>query len=233
MLDFPDYIFAFATMVCTTVLLAIGSFAGFVAGRYSHPRWVVREIVELRPEEPDSSEAPQAVAKLKQTVAQVAQPNDLPLLTQFDGSKQDHRSTTEMNSLTPQRLSAKELSEFTAGQYEVAHELDVTEYRRYGYDCEQLVMPSSQQHEQIRVRCHDIAVDGISFFLPQEPHFRKLAITLGSLETRTLMAAKVGYTKAVYMHGQHKVLVGCEFLSRLGNFNVRFDHEDVVCEGRE
>lgn len=128
-----------------------------------------------------------------------------------------------MKLLISQRLSAKELSEFTADKYEVAQESDVTEHRRYAYDCEQIVLPSSHQHEQIRVRCHDISVDGISFLLAEEPSFRNLAITLGSLDTRTLMAAKIAYTKAVYMHGQHQVLVGGDFLSRLGTFNVPHD----------
>jgi hypothetical protein len=65
------------------------------------------------------------------------------------------------------------------------------------------------------VRCHDVSVEGISFFWPREPDFEKVIITVGQGDDRKRLAAQVMYSKAVFMHEEFKYVIGCRFLKRL------------------
>lgn len=67
MLDFTDYTFALATMVCTTALLAIGTVTGFVAGQRSRTRWIVREIAESAPIKSNSGELIEDIHHLRKS----------------------------------------------------------------------------------------------------------------------------------------------------------------------
>ena len=93
--------------------------------------------------------------------------------------------------------------------------------RRYPYDCHQSITPwygdepEPAAVEQVLVRCHDISVEGISFFWPCEPDFEKVVITVGQGEDRKLMLANLMSSKPVYMHAEFKFLVGCRFIKRV------------------
>ena len=92
--------------------------------------------------------------------------------------------------------------------------------RRYAYEAFQTVVPLETADALAApelaqsVRCHDLSVQGISFFWPDEPDFEHLVISLGTAENPLWMRAEVVQSKAVYMHQDVQTLVGCRFTER-------------------
>lgn len=114
-------------------------------------------------------------------------------------------------------LTSAELSEFTGSPPQAT----AAEMRkqRHAYDCFQKLAPGCEDRSQVtpeelvNVRCHDISVEGISFFWPQKPDFEIGVISLG--DGSVLMSVEIRQTKAVFMHGEVQYLVGCQFLKRV------------------
>jgi len=119
-------------------------------------------------------------------------------------------------SLTPEELRA-----FT-GRTEQSTASELARSQRHPYNCFQLLAPWNEGEpipspsKMIRVCCHDISVEGISFFLPEEPVFDFAVISLGHDESSpTLMSIEVRHSKVVFMHGELRHLIGCRFLHRV------------------
>jgi hypothetical protein len=93
------------------------------------------------------------------------------------------------------------------------YEVEQTIYRWYEHDDGHSIAPASC------VRCHDLGVQGVSFFWPESPDFDRLIIALGTDENPTYMAAEVVNSKAVVMHNAACYLVGCRFTSRVPAFS--------------
>jgi hypothetical protein len=115
------------------------------------------------------------------------------------------------------KLSSAEISNFT-GQPEAGAGPELR--TRHAYDCYQRLAPWNDgdplptPDEMISVRCHDLSVEGISFFLLESPTFDLAVISLGQ-NTGVMMVIEVRHSKAVYMHGQLQHLVGCRFVRRI------------------
>ncbi len=116
-------------------------------------------------------------------------------------------------SANVEALSPKEMSDFT-GFFNKASSAK----RRYPYDCFQTLFPIidslPETARAIGVRCHDISVHGISFFLSDDPDFERLVISLGHAANPVFMEAEVVKSKSVYMHNDMRTLVGCQFTGR-------------------
>jgi hypothetical protein len=93
------------------------------------------------------------------------------------------------------------------------------EAERYGYPNDQFVaffageFPAGEDFEQ--VRCKDISVNGISFFLNRRPDKDKLVISLGAAPNLTFMVARVMNSRRTYTNGQECYRVGCRFVRRV------------------
>jgi hypothetical protein len=97
--------------------------------------------------------------------------------------------------------------------------------RRYVYDCQQTVYAWNDDDAAaaiapgVGVRCHDIAMQGVSFFWPDAPAFERLIISLGNPQNPLYMAADVVQSKAVYVRGEVLFIVGCRFTGRGPEFS--------------
>ena len=126
-------------------------------------------------------------------------------------------------------LSAKELGHFTETEPRRVEADGESDRRRYTYDCLQRVLawedpngalPSTA--DTVVVRCHDISSQGISFFWPDDPHFKHLLISLGNDEDMMFMAAEIVHSKPVYMHGEWQYVVSCRFTKRMREFTEQW-----------
>ena len=111
-----------------------------------------------------------------------------------------------------------------------------TANKRYAYDCYQHLTRGDEFEpltpDKLRpVRCHDIGVDGISFFWPEEPDFERLVISIGAREQTLFMVCEVQDSKAVYMHGQLLHLVDCRFVTRLKSCRLEPNQRELVMAG--
>ena len=86
-------------------------------------------------------------------------------------------------------------------------------HRCYESDSGRTLAPAATVH------CHDLSVEGISFFWPDCPDFESLIIALSTEATPVYLLTRVMNYKAVAMHGEAGYLVGCRFLSRLSRFS--------------
>jgi hypothetical protein len=122
------------------------------------------------------------------------------------------------------RLTGAEIHSLTTLAGDPSDQEEDVQRRRYNYDCRQTVHfwqdddPNGPISPGVTVRCHDIAVQGISFFWPDTPDFERLIIALGNGDKPTYMAADVVQSKAVFMHGEAGFLVGCRFAGRVPEF---------------
>jgi hypothetical protein len=127
--------------------------------------------------------------------------------------------------ITGPRLTGDEIHSLTTLAGHPSGREDDLLKRRYQYDCYQTAYiwhdnePAGPISPGVTVRCHDIAVQGISFFWPDPPDFERLIISLGSPERPTFMAAEVVQSKAVYKHGEVGFIVGCRFAGRVPEFS--------------
>jgi hypothetical protein len=146
---------------------------------------------------------------------------------------------TPTNSSPPtelvDHLTGEEIGTFTkpaAGTSDSARDSVKT---RHSYDRRQTVYAQYDDDAQgstepgVTVRCHDISVQGISFFWPQAPDFTKLIISLGSEQKPVFMAAQIAHSKAVFMHGEAQYLVGCRFTRRVPDFSELYS--PPMCAG--
>lgn len=121
---------------------------------------------------------------------------------------------------TKSSLTPAEICVFT-GQTEALEERGAPRSQRHPYDCVQRLAewnegdPLPLPANMIEVRCHDISVEGISFFLPEKPGFELAVISLGQAANGALMAIEVRHSKVVFMHGAVQHLVGCRFVKRV------------------
>jgi hypothetical protein len=125
--------------------------------------------------------------------------------------------------MQPAQLSAEEMSRYAG---EVNSDLEEAPQRRYPYACMQQLAVWNDAESQpaladVReVLCHEVWQQGISFFWPEQPDFQRLAISIGSGHNLIFMAAKVAYSKTVYMHNDVRFLVTCQFQHRLTDFTA-------------
>jgi len=129
-------------------------------------------------------------------------------------------------------LSARELGQFTEVEEREMESHGDADRRRYGYDCLQRVVPWDDPQgplpsveASVVVRCHDISMQGVSFFWPEEPDFEHLLISLGHDDELVFMAAKVVHCKPVYMHGEWTVMVSCRFTKRMREFTEQWKRQ--------
>jgi hypothetical protein len=122
-------------------------------------------------------------------------------------------------------LSAKELGRFTMTEPRRAAVDGDVDRRRYAYDCLQRMLewdnpngPLPSVNDTVVVRCHDISMQGVSFFWPDDPNFKHLLISLGSGDDLVFMAAEIVHSKPVYMHGEWQHVVSCRFTKRMRAF---------------
>jgi hypothetical protein len=163
-----------------------------------------------------------AVVAPNQSPQQAVRPGPLPAI--------ESQRTAPAAEPTPlvgrhMRLTGDEIFSLTSLAGSPSNRDEDIHKRRYSYDCRQTVYLWHENDENgpispgIAVRCHDIAVQGISFFWPDAPDFERLIVTLGSNERPVYMAAEVVQSKAVYMHGEVGFLVGCRFTGRVPEFS--------------
>jgi hypothetical protein len=123
------------------------------------------------------------------------------------------KTTTNIAAGMQEQLTGKEMQHLAG-----LPTCDDVAKRRYPYHCRQTIYPIiGSQPDSLRaihVRCHDISVNGVSFFLAKEPDFERLVISLGSEEDPLLMEAEVVQSKLVYMHDDWQTLVGCRLTAR-------------------
>jgi len=106
---------------------------------------------------------------------------------------------------------------------------------RYGYPTDQFVafsfagvLPRGKDFEL--VRCKDISVDGISFFLNRRPDTDELVISFGAAPALMFMLAKVVNSRVTVISGRECYRVDCQFVKRLDGDLYRWDEERGVLE---
>lgn len=97
------------------------------------------------------------------------------------------------------------------------------ESARHRFVCEQYVarwypgqaVPHPSQFDL--VKCRDISVQGISFFVKDRPDFDYFIIAMGSSEHSIVMSGKVLDSRVVFMYGEVGYLARCQFMNRIKN----------------
>lgn len=123
-------------------------------------------------------------------------------------------------------LTREEISVFT-GQPELNETRPTPHSQRHPYECSQYVAPWNEGdpipllENMFKVRCHDISIEGISFFLPDRPGFDLAVISLGNQLNPTLMVIEIRHSKVVFMKGDVQHLVGCRFVRRVEHDSAR------------
>ena len=118
-------------------------------------------------------------------------------------------------------LTTEQMTDLVGGRKNLGESTLGLESRRYPYKCEQRVAtwqqgdPPPTIHDFQTARCHDIAVDGISFFWPQKPDFETVIISVGSGDKLIFMHAQICDEKAVCMDHEVAHLVRCRFVRRM------------------
>ena len=118
-------------------------------------------------------------------------------------------------------LTTEQMTDLVGGRKNLGESTLGLESRRYPYQCAQRVAiwhegdPPPTIHDFQTVRCHDIAVDGISFFWPQEPDFESVIISIGSGDKLIFMHAQISDDKAVCMDHEVAFLVRCRYVRRM------------------
>lgn len=118
-------------------------------------------------------------------------------------------------------LTTEQMTDLVGGRKNLGESTLGLESRRYPYECEQQVAtweqgdPPPTIHDFQAVRCHDISVDGISFFWPQQPDFETVIISIGSGDKLIFMHAQISDDKAVFMHHEVAFLVRCRYVRRM------------------
>jgi hypothetical protein len=90
---------------------------------------------------------------------------------------------------------------------------------RWSYPVIQLVAFHAQDEPVTKemlqaVRCHDISLGGISFFLPKPPPFKHCTIVLGRPPALIFVRAKVIHYEATGSPS-HDWRIGCQFLEKV------------------
>ena len=118
-------------------------------------------------------------------------------------------------------LTTEQMTDLVGGRKNLGESTLGLESRRYPYECEQQVAtwepgdPPPTIHDFQTVRCHDISVDGISFFWPQQPDFETVIISIGAGDKLIFMHAQLSDDKAVFMHREVAFLVRCRYVRRM------------------
>lgn len=158
--------------------------------------------------------------------SRTAEPRPSPLLRQADASLP--KACVPLPGIDESALTSAEICEFTGAQATAT--IEDRRKQRHPYDCLQKLSPcfepgvSLPPTEMVSVRCHDISVEGISFFWPHQPDFDMAIISLG--DGNVLMSIEIRQSKAVFMHGEVQYLVGCRFLKRVDS-NVAATRSDA------
>jgi hypothetical protein len=129
--------------------------------------------------------------------------------------------TPQPNRREQASLTTEQMTDLVGGRKNLGESTLGLESRRYPYQCEQRLAtwqqgdPPPTIHDFQTVRCHDIAVDGLSFFWPQEPDFESVIISIGSGDKLIFMHAQISDDKAVCMDHEVAYLVRCRYVRRM------------------
>lgn len=131
-----------------------------------------------------------------------------------------------------QDLSATELGRFTQTEQRPIESDGQEDRRRYSYSCLQRMLPWENPAgpwpcvvDTVTVRCHDISLQGVSFFWPDDPDFKHLLISLGKEDDLLFMSCEIVRSKPVYMHGEWQYIVRCRFLKRMKEFTEHWKQQ--------
>lgn len=155
-------------------------------------------------------------------VPRAAESHDATLLRRRAGASAPEVSLS-LRGISPSALTSDEICELTGAH--AATMIEDSHKQRHPYDCFQQLAPCydpaavPSPAQMVRVRCHDISVEGISFFWPQQPDFDMATISLG--DGNVLMSIEVRQSKAVFMHDEVQYLVGCRFLKRVNSTGAK------------
>jgi hypothetical protein len=132
------------------------------------------------------------------------------------------------------RLTNDQITEALAGRRKIDDFPNDPDAKRYPYDCYQCLAPWNDgapppdRDKFVRIRCHEISVNGISFFLPQAPDFDSLVISIGAGKKLLFMHARVCDQKVVFMHNDVSHLVQCRYLHRMDELTAHWHMDEVV-----
>jgi hypothetical protein len=138
-------------------------------------------------------------------------------------SRSANLTTEQMSSVMGGR---KNLGDSTLGLEEKRYTYEAIQYFAEWDDAE----PAPTLDQFSKVRCHDISVSGISFFLPEKPDFESAIISIGTGEKLMFMHIEVCQHKAVYMHREVSFLIGCRYLRRMEELTSAW-HAANECAG--
>jgi hypothetical protein len=135
-------------------------------------------------------------------------------------------------------LTGREFQELTVDEAEKDNCIQSLKKKKRKYEARQVIYRFYETEEgralapAATVRCHDLGVEGVSFFWPKAPDFETFVIALGTPEKPLYMLGEVMSSKAVVMHSEACYLVGCRFRSRLTRFSdiieLRDDGKQLV-----
>ena len=202
----------------TQLLLSAEQVTRMVAALAEHVRCLDLKVVPLAKARPVPDSADQRPA------------SKVPVTK--ESSSECLSETVKMEALPPQAKNP-ETTRLTFGEMKTldftgpSQEADAANYvkQRYPYDCAQVVVPwfddavEPDPSQAVVVRCHDVSVQGISFFWPDVPRFDRFIISLGT-DTNIYMLGEIAQCKAVYMHGDVQVLVGAKYTGRHPGFGA-------------
>jgi len=133
-------------------------------------------------------------------------------------------------------LTTEQMSDVMGGRKHLGDSTLGLETKRYPYDCYQQLVPWNDTEptptlEQfVKVRCHDISVNGISFFWPHVPDFESVVISIGMGGKLIFMLAQICQHKAVFMHDEVAFLVGCRYLRRMEELTAQWHTADELVD---
>jgi hypothetical protein len=104
----------------------------------------------------------------------------------------------------------------------LANEQHVFTYDTIGYmaPCDEHDVPHPGEFHPIT--CHAISVHTISFYADSPPDYKFLTISVGPARQVIFILCRVRHCREVYLDQQHRYLVSCEFMRRLGPEEIRW-----------